>query len=75
VVFGPHISNVTEAALMITERNLGAQVADWEEFKTVLREALSGVNRFERLQEAKANPNKNSAIMLTMERMAPLLDN
>ena len=73
VIFGPFTANVREAAQMIIERKLGAQVADWHEFQTLLREALSGVVRFERLQPSSPVPDRNSAIALTMERLAPLL--
>ncbi len=75
VVFGPYTSNVSEAARMITERKLGAQVADWDEFKTVVRDSLSGGAGFKRHEPVKANLDEKSAIMLTMERLSPLLGN
>jgi len=63
VLFGPHVTNVTEAAAYIQQHSYGAQVADSEAMTTVLREFFAGRRTFAQKTDADlaASPTAEAA--------------
>ncbi|MFQ5608261.1 MAG: 3-deoxy-D-manno-octulosonic acid transferase [Candidatus Zixiibacteriota bacterium] len=72
VLFGPFTENVSDAVEMIHSQKLGAQFAGWDEFERLLREALSGVTRFERMNEYSARHHADGPVARTLEALGTL---